>query len=123
MHDIKFIREQADAFDEAMSKRGLAAQSPKIIELDANKRALQTEIQSLQQRRKEIAKEIGMAKSKGEEPVELHKEGKEINQQIDKLESSLNEEDALTDLLSRLPNIPDEDIPVGPYMIVELLEL
>ena len=51
MHDIRFIRENPDAFDAAMARRGLEPQSGSILETDAKRRALQGQIQDMQSRR------------------------------------------------------------------------
>ena len=47
MHDIRFIRENPDAFDAAMARRGLEPQSGPILETDAKRRALQGQIQAV----------------------------------------------------------------------------
>ena len=45
MHDIRFIRENADAFDAALARRGIAPPRAKILALDKEWRALQAEMQ------------------------------------------------------------------------------
>ena len=59
MHDIRFIRENPDAFDAAMARRGLELQSGSILETDAKRRALQGQIQDMQSCRNVASKEIG----------------------------------------------------------------
>ena len=51
MHDIKMIRENPTAFDAAMARRGRAAESPRLLELDEKRRRLVTDIQGKQERR------------------------------------------------------------------------
>ncbi len=113
MHDIKFIRENPAAFDAGMKKRGLPPQSPAILKLDEEKRKLQTELQELQSKRNGFAKAIGQAKAKGEDASAIMAESKAVNDRIAALETSVNEEGELTKLLSTLPNIPADDVPVG----------
>ena len=48
MHDIRLIRSEPAAFDAAMARRGLEAQSPAILALDEARRASQTKLQDLQ---------------------------------------------------------------------------
>ena len=112
MHDIKYIRANPEAFDAAMKKRGLEPQSAEILKLDEEKRKAQTEIQELQSKRNMLAKQIGMAKSKGEDVSALMEESKAVNTRIDIL--NCPEHDPLEKLLSSLPNIPADDVPVGP---------
>jgi seryl-tRNA synthetase len=62
MHDIKFIRENPDAFDAAMKRRGLGAQSGDILRMDEERRKVMTELQELQAVRNEKSKMIGQIK-------------------------------------------------------------
>ena len=71
MHDIKAIRDDPQAFDRGLQRRGLEPMSPRLLELDARRRGQQTEMQELQQRRNEASKQIGVAKSRKEDAAEL----------------------------------------------------
>ena len=66
MHDIKYIRENATAFDAALARRGAEALSETILALDTKKRAIQTELQLGLARRNEASKAIGAAMGKGD---------------------------------------------------------
>jgi len=66
MHDIKSIRQNPEAFDAALAKRNLPPVSSHLLKLDEEKRRLQTEIQNWQSEKNKMAKEIGMAKGKGD---------------------------------------------------------
>ena len=114
MHDIKFIRENPDAFDAGLARRGLAPQAAQLIALDAEKRGGQTELQALQARRNEVAKQIGEAmrtdKARAEE---LKIEAADIKLKIAKLESGEEEGGVLVDALSRIPNLLAADVPEG----------
>ena len=114
MHDIRFIREFPQAFDAALEKRGLAPCASEIADLDAKRRALQTELQTLQSRRNEASKQIGMLKSKGEDANALIEEVAAIKAQTPEKEA---EEAALAEALSAhlmgLPNMLDESVPQG----------
>jgi len=114
MHDIRFIRENPDAFDAAMARRGLPAISGDILAMDQNRRALQGQIQELQSRRNLASKEIGMRKGKGEDADDLIGEVNRIKADMPALEA---EEGALaTSLETRLlelPNILDDAVPDG----------
>ena len=63
MHDIRFIRDNPDAFDAALTRRGLhAASLQKLIALDDQRRAKILALETAQARRNEASKEIGDAK-------------------------------------------------------------
>ncbi len=113
MHDLKFIRENPAAFDEGMKKRGLPPQSPQILKLDEEKRARQKELDELLAKRNQFAKAIGMAKAKGENTDAIMAESKALNDRVAKLEAENGEQGELGKLLSTLPNIPADDVPVG----------
>ena len=116
MHDIKAIRQAPDAFDANWAKRGIAPQSPEILRQDEARRAVQTELQELQNRRNTASKAVGEAKrSKDEARAEaLMAEVAEVKERMTALE---DEERllsaALDDLLGGLPNQLFDDVPVG----------
>ena len=116
MHDIKFIRENPAQFDAGLAKRGLPAQSGDLLALDEARRARLTELQVLQSRRNDVAKAIGAAMREDKAKAETLKvEAAEIKEQITALEAATSDEanDELRDALSRIPNLPVDDVPVG----------
>ncbi len=116
MHDIKYIRENPDAFDAALARRPTyeGPRSKELLELDKANRGGKTELQNLQARRNEVAKLIGEAmrtdKAKAEE---LKAEAADIKAKIAALESGEEEGGALSEALSRIPNLLAEDVPNG----------
>ena len=116
MHDIKQIRDNPEAFDRAIARRGVAPQSVALIELDRKRRTAQTEFDELQGRRNALSKEIGAAKAKKDEAraAELMSEVARMKERLGILEVEQKaHEEALTDALSRIPNLPAEDVPEG----------
>ncbi|CAN7420190.1 serine--tRNA ligase [Rhizobium sp. LjRoot30] len=116
MHDIKWIRDNAEAFDAALKKRGADAQSESLIALDEKRRAVIQRLQDIQSRRNSASKEIGaaMAQKNSELAEKLKAEVAEMKTSLPAAEEEerlINAE--LTDVLSRLPNIPLDDVPVG----------
>jgi seryl-tRNA synthetase len=69
VHDLKWIRDNPDAFDEGLTKRGLEPQAQEILTLDEARRLAVTQLQDLQARRNAASKEIGKAKGKGGDPA------------------------------------------------------
>jgi seryl-tRNA synthetase len=114
MHDLRFIREQPEAFDAGLARRGLSPMSPEILNLDAKRRAAQTAMQEMQQRRNEASKQIGMAKKKGEDATDLVAEVQSIKDRMTEAEADERRHAAaLTEILESLPNLPADDIPDG----------
>ena len=66
MHDLRAIRENPDAFDEALSARAAEPIAGKILAIDERRRALTTRLQEGQARRNEASKAIGAAMGKGD---------------------------------------------------------
>ena len=118
MHDIRWIRDDPEAFDAAMARRGVEPLSARVIEMDAERREAQTEAQELQTRRNEFSKQIGQAKSKGEDaPQELQALMDEVAAGKDaqaRAEAAAKEAgDRVGELLSGIPNALDADVPDG----------
>jgi seryl-tRNA synthetase len=114
MHDIRFIRENPDAFDAALKRRKLAPMAGEILKTDGNRRALQAQIQELQSRRNQASKEIGALKAKGGDADALIAEVNDIKTKMPALETeeaSLAE--SLESRLLELPNLLDESVPDG----------
>ena len=61
MYDIRFIREQAERFDQGLINRGAAPLSARLIALDDERRAAITASQTAQEKRNALSKEIGQA--------------------------------------------------------------
>ncbi len=114
MHDIKFIRENSDAFDEALARRGLPHASEAILKLDAQKREAQTLAQVAQAKRNELSKQVGEIKRSGGNADALM-EKVSINKSTiagcEETEKNIGAQ--LNDILSTLPNLPAKDVPDG----------
>ncbi len=116
MHDIRLIRENPEAFDAGLARRGLAPLSARIVAADASLRALQTEIQSALARRNEASKLIGRAMAQGDKDKAeaLKAEVAEIKTTLPAKEEAEREQiAALQDMLAALPNLPAADVPDG----------
>jgi seryl-tRNA synthetase len=116
MHDLKYIRENPEAFDAALRKRGTGAVSAMILSLDEKRRAAQTEMQAAQARRNEASKAIGAAMGKGDTATAdaLKAEVamlKDTAPHVEELERTTGAE--LDALLAALPNLPSDDVPDG----------
>ena len=116
MFDIKWIRENPEAFDAGLKKRGLSPQSAELIALDEARRAHVTKLQEAQARRNAASKEIGKAKAAKDEAkaAELMAEVTALKDQLAAGEGEERALDAkLRDALSVIPNLPLEEVPLG----------
>ncbi|MFB2551643.1 serine--tRNA ligase [Ensifer soli] len=116
MLDIKWIRENAAALDDALAKRGAAPQAADLIALDERRRMLVQALQDMQSRRNAASKEIGaaMARKELDRAEALKAEVAELKTGMPATEEETRAvETALTDALARLPNLPLDDVPVG----------
>ncbi len=114
MHDIKLIRENPKVLDNGLERRNLAHQSETVIRLDAERRALQTQLQELQQKRNDLSKQIGDLKRSGGDATAITEEVAKLKTLAPELEAKEQEAARKIDeLLSTLPNIPADDVPYG----------
>lgn len=114
MHDLKSIRENPAAFDAAMARRGFDKQSDKILELDKERRKIQTLMQEAASRKNTLSKEIGKAKSQGKDVKDLMDEigiVGDLDEASKEQERKIGEE--LTNILASLPNILSDETPDG----------
>ncbi len=114
MFDIKWIRDNSDAFDQALARRGLGAAAARLMELDQAHRAAQTLAQEIQTERNRLSKEIGAAKAKGEDAADLiERVSQSKNAQSDAEEKARTAAAALDEVLAGIPNMPGPDVPDG----------
>ncbi|RFC66367.1 serine--tRNA ligase [Fulvimarina endophytica] len=116
MIDIKWIRENPGKLDEALASRGAKPVAIDLIKLDERRRDHLKTLQELQGRRNEASKAIGKAKGSGDDAKaqSLIDEVAQIKAEIQAGEAEERAIDlALVDALSRLPNVPLDDVPVG----------
>jgi seryl-tRNA synthetase len=116
MLDIKWIRDNAAALDEALRRRGAEPSAARLIALDEQRRAIVQKAQEMQSRRNAASKEIGAAMA--QKNLELAEKLKaEVAAIKTELPAAEEEERRLTvalnDELSRIPNIPLPDVPEG----------
>ncbi|MEM7191932.1 MAG: serine--tRNA ligase, partial [Pseudomonadota bacterium] len=121
MLDVKWIRENPDAFVAGLTKRNFepAPQEllTQILALDAQRRETIQQLQDLQARRNAASKDIGKAKKVKDEAeaTRLMNEVAGIKETIQKGEEDERTQDqVLRDLLAGIPNMPADDVPAGP---------
>ena len=116
MHDIRLIRDDPDAFDAVLARRGVEPVAKAIAALDEERRKLTTELQEAQSRRNEASKAIGQAIGQGDtEKAEALKSEvaalKKTMPELEERERRIGEE--LQNALAIIPNLPFDDVPDG----------
>ena len=115
MINIELLRENPQAVAERLFKiRHFKLDLEKFEQLDAKRKALQVETQTLQQQRNERSKQIGQAKAKGDDISPLLAEVSSLGAHLDASKLQTNATlDELNAFLLTIPNIPDDDVPEG----------
>ncbi len=114
MLDIKLIRENPDRVNELLKRRNGELSVDEVIELDSNRRKIQTTIDELRNKRKNDSQKIGLMKKNGEDTTTLQEAVKNLGEEIKELEEEeivLN--DRIISLLLTTPNLPQEGVPIG----------
>ncbi|MBK1636201.1 serine--tRNA ligase [Rhodovulum adriaticum] len=116
MHDIRAIRENPDAFDAALARRGLAPVAADILAIDTARREKILAAETAQAEQNKASKKIGKAKASGDEAEfdRLRALVADKKAEIAQLNEAAKAEDArLQEMLMGLPNLPLDDIPDG----------
>jgi seryl-tRNA synthetase len=116
MHDIKWIRDNPEAFDRALARRGLAGEAARLIEIDERRRAAIQKAEQAQARRNAASKEIGAAKKSKDEVAAqtLMAEVADLKERMPALEAEEKQASAaLEQALAEIPNLPLDEVPDG----------
>lgn len=116
MYDIRWIRENAEAFDRGLQRRGLEKLSSSLLALDDQRRAAIGKSQAAQERRNALSKEIG--KAMGQKDLALAEQLKAevagLKEQVPALEAEEKAAvEALNAQLAAIPNTPFDEVPDG----------
>jgi seryl-tRNA synthetase len=108
---IQFIRQNTDVVREALAKRNDDTSLDEVLRLDAESRKTIQEIEALRERRNKVSKELSRMKEK---PAQMIADMRQVGEQIKTLEQEAAKiSELLTDRLLRIPNVPQESVPVG----------
>ena len=122
MHDINWIRENPDAFDRGLARRGVREHDRKkivdeLLELDGERRATIALVQQWQEKRNRVSKEVGEAKRARDEAraAKLIEEMSRLKADITRAGEQVvrDLEDKLSKRLAEIPNIPLDEVPDG----------
>jgi seryl-tRNA synthetase len=115
MLDLAFVRDNLPAVEEMLRRRGM---DPAILkdfhQIDAERRRVITETETLKARRNRASEDIAKLKKAGQDATAQINETKELREKIQAQEKSVEEMDGrLRELLVSVPNMPDASVPVG----------
>jgi seryl-tRNA synthetase len=116
MLDLNFVRDNLPLVEEKLRQRGMnpAEVLKDFRELDMRRRQAITDTETMKARRNKASEEIAKLKKSGQDAAAQMAESKELREQIsDKEKISTELETQLRDLLSGLPNLPSDTVPVG----------
>jgi seryl-tRNA synthetase len=116
MHDIRSIRDNPEAFDAALKRRGLKPLSRSLLDVDERRRGAIVAAEQAQARRNAASKEIGDAKKSKDDAraAKLMAEVTELKTTLPQLEAAVRDaEEALKKALAEIPNLPLEQVPDG----------
>lgn len=112
MLDIKLILEQPEAIKESIEERGLKVNLDNLLDIYAKRKAILSNIESKRAESNQIAKQI--SKFKDKEQSDLIQKGRNLNQEITKLEEEFSQIEALySEAMLSIPNLLPEDTPKG----------
>jgi seryl-tRNA synthetase len=119
MHDIKWIRENPDAFKEGLKRRGLDSEAiySELMKLDGQRRANETFAQKAKATINKISAEIGAAKKAGDEArvSDLMEQVSRLKSDITKASGQVADQSGseLEKKLAEIPNLPLDEVPNG----------
>ena len=114
MLDPKFLRNDVTETAKRLADRGFELDVENLVSLESRRKELQMATQELQNERTTKSKSIGQAKAKGEDIQPLLDSVAGLGAKLDAAKSELNELlKEIDDIAMGLPNLPQEDIPVG----------
>ena len=114
MLDPALLRKDLDAVVRRLASRGFAFALEPFNALEARRKAVQTETETLQAQRNALAKQIGALKSRGEDASAVMAQSQALPLRLKALEQELTDiQQQLNDLLLAVPNLPHDSVPVG----------
>jgi seryl-tRNA synthetase len=112
--DAKFVRENLEAVQAALQKRGLAFDLQGFQAADAARRRLLSEVEQLKHRRNTLSEEVGRRKRRGQDASDLIAETKDLGDRIKKLDDEVRAcEEQVEAILLTAPNLPHASVPTG----------
>jgi seryl-tRNA synthetase len=114
MLDVNLLRRDLPKVSAALAARGVTLDTVRFEALEAQRKTIQTQTQTLQAKRNALSKEIGAAKGRGEDATALMAEVAGIGEETKRLETELERvQTTLSNFLLELPNLTHPSVPTG----------
>jgi seryl-tRNA synthetase len=114
MIDPQLLRKDVNNVATQLAKRKFVLDVTKYSALEAERKTLQAHAEELQAKRNQLAKSIGMKKSKGEDATAEMTESVHCNEMLSKASQSLDAlQKEIADFMMGIPNLPHETVPEG----------
>lgn len=114
MLDLKYVRSNPQAVQEALAKRGSTMVLDEFLEIDEQRREKLFVVEQMKNRRNVVSEEIGRLKKSGRDAPDMILEMRELSRRIKEMDEEIRElEENLQGILLGIPNIPHESVPVG----------
>jgi len=114
MLDVKFVRNNLELVQEALSRRGAGVTLDEFIRLDEARREKLFLVEQMKNRRNTVSEEIGRLKKAGAEAEGMVLEMRRLAQEIKEKDEEIRViEEKMQGILLNIPNIPDESVPPG----------
>lgn len=114
MLDTKRLRNDINHVLAGLAKRNFSFDYAQFQTLEAKRKQLQTDTETLQAQRNQSAKAIGQAKAKGEDIAPLLASVASLGDQLDHNKAELDSvQQRLDDMLLAIPNLPHDSVPAG----------
>lgn len=114
MLDVKYVRENMDQVKAFLDARNYSFDLSSILSLDEKRRDLISKVEQLKAERNAGSKEVGSAKSRGEDVSNLMERMKSIGEKVKSLDQEISKVDSeLEAIMLQIPNRPHNSVPVG----------
>ena len=114
MLDVQLLRNDLEGTAQRLKVRGFELDTKRFQELEQERKAVQMRTQELQAKRNQSSKQIGIAKSKGEDVSSIMAEVANLGDELKVAEEKLAvTQTQLNELLMTIPNLPHESVPPG----------
>lgn len=114
MYELNFFRNNLDLIRDRLATRGFTLDTEAFSELDKRRRQFVTENEQLKAERNQATVEIGKLRKEGVDTTERQAAVRTMSDRSDQLDEAVTKVDnEFRDVLKRIPNLPQEDVPVG----------
>ena len=114
MLDIKKIIENPTLIAEKLAKKGCEVDFTELLALESEKKSIIAQVESMKAQRNKVSASIPALKKEGKDVAPVFEEMRKLGGEITELDAKLDEiTEKIFDFVSRLPNIPDDDLLPG----------